>query len=86
LRPRICSNEYPDLYYRAVDKTAVHDVRRELHVDNEKEPEAEITTETVFPFPFSSGDSLLALTKKHNVRVAPPPHRSLYRLTHILYR
>lgn len=59
-----------NLYYRSVDKNAVSQVRRELHSANEQEPTGDVSSERVFPHPFSTGDSLLALTKKHNMTIA----------------
>jgi hypothetical protein len=38
-----------------------------MHSADEEEPSNGHAVERAFPHPFSSGDSLLALTKKHNV-------------------
>jgi hypothetical protein len=97
----------PDLFYKGVDKSRVHEARLtqstaeidvEVNVDadvaqgkgakasgatSEPTPEGESkngeapppgssTTGPSVPYPFTSGASLLALTRKHNVRMPSP--------------
>lgn len=61
-----------NLFYKGVDKKAVHGARLhqshslaepEIGVDSPSQADSEHP-----PYPFESGNSLLALTKKHNVR------------------
>ena len=73
-----------NLFYKGVDKTKVHGAR--LHqshipsepVDKQKSSvEESLSVETVMdkqqpPYPFDSGNSLLALTRKHNVGSTVP--------------
>jgi hypothetical protein len=63
-----------NLFYKGVDKNAVHGARlHKSHSLSEQtfdshSPGTEDANEEHPPYPFESGDSLLALTKKHNVR------------------
>lgn len=71
-----------NLFYKGVDKSAVHGARlHQTHSLSEpllddtppsgsqgKKPSPETMAPEV-PYPFESGNSLLALTKKHNVRI-----------------
>ncbi|KAK7445476.1 hypothetical protein VKT23_014894 [Stygiomarasmius scandens] len=75
-----------NLFYKGVDKTAVHGARlHQTHSltepDHSSDPDAvprasdsqmssAITEVTGPPYPFESGSSLLALTKKHNMTIA----------------
>jgi len=77
-----------NLYYKGVDKSAVHVAR--LHQSHFlSEPEHLIpslsrtesnsssyseSTENLPPYPFTSGDTLLALTSKHNMTIAQIVH------------
>lgn len=70
-----------NLYYKGVDKSAVHVARlHQSHSLSEPEqptpslsatesnsPAYSETTEDLPTYPFTSGDTLLALTRKHNV-------------------
>ncbi|KAI0791612.1 serine dehydratase alpha chain-domain-containing protein [Irpex lacteus] len=67
-----------NLFYKGVDKSSVHGARLSQthslsdptgtsHVDRETLGEDEPAPP---PYPFTSGDSLLALTKKHNMTIA----------------
>ena len=70
-----------NLFYKSVDKSAVHDARlfqthglSESLSDNvpSGSPAKKSSRETMapeVPYPFESGNTLLALTKKHNVRI-----------------
>lgn len=61
-----------NLFYKGVDKRAVHGAR--LHQTHSVEKGNAIPTQSEAndpghpPYPFESGNSLLALTEKHNVR------------------
>lgn len=61
-----------NLFYKGVDKSAVHGAR--LHQSHSVEKDDRIPAQSEAndpghpPYPFESGNSLLALTKKHNVR------------------
>lgn len=66
-----------NLFYKGVDKRAVHGARLQQHSSSEPGAdvpsinsgiESEATEEELPPYPFKSGNSLLALTKEHNVR------------------
>jgi len=69
-----------NLFYKGVDKTKVHGARLQQshhpHADSPASPISGETTQKASdaeckdhpPYPFVSGNSLLALTKKHNVR------------------
>lgn len=62
-----------NLYYKGVDKSSVHGAR--LHQTHSlAEPDASrndpASDPTSPPYPFVSGDSLLALTRKHNMTIA----------------
>lgn len=72
-----------NLFYKGVDKRTVHESRlNQSHsftdptdlstafISQQDTPQSSLDTESGGhpPYPFSSGDSLLALTKKHNVR------------------
>lgn len=73
----VSSNSAPvdeNLFYKGVDKSAVHGARLHQTHNVEKgdatpaQPEANDPGHP--PYPFESGNSLLALTKRHNVRSA----------------
>jgi hypothetical protein len=86
-----------NLFYKGVDKSAVHGAR--LHQSHEALPDeaASLNSESDAqrqdpnasqnsvdpghpPYPFKSGDNLLALTKKHNVCILILKiQRTLYR-------
>ncbi|KAI0691238.1 L-serine ammonia-lyase [Cytidiella melzeri] len=54
-----------NLFYKGVDKSSVHGARlHQMHIDTEAGDPCSP------PYPFTSGDSLLALTKKHNMTIA----------------
>ncbi|CCM00389.1 uncharacterized protein FIBRA_02419 [Fibroporia radiculosa] len=65
-----------NLFYKGVDKSAVHGAR--LHHPHGSSSESEDSSEQHAqsadscqpPYPFVSGESLLALTKKHNMTIA----------------
>ncbi|KAI0924039.1 hypothetical protein AcV5_009402 [Taiwanofungus camphoratus] len=61
-----------NLFYKGVDKSAVHGAR--LHQTHHSEPAVGEQPQALDPcqppYPFASGDSLLALTKKHNMTIA----------------
>ncbi|KAA1468759.1 L-serine ammonia-lyase [Dentipellis sp. KUC8613] len=62
-----------NLFYKGVDKSSVHGAR--LHQSHSlAEPGEERTTDEPNdvhpPYPFTSGDSLLGLTRKHNLTIA----------------
>ncbi|KAI0675459.1 L-serine ammonia-lyase [Trametes maxima] len=64
-----------NLFYKGVDKSVVHGARLHTHsadpdayVDPNAPPRADDPIQP--PYPFVSGDSLLALTKKHNMTIA----------------
>ncbi|KAJ7623403.1 serine dehydratase alpha chain-domain-containing protein [Roridomyces roridus] len=63
-----------NLFYKGVDKKAVHGARlHQAHTDADSNPLAAVeepNQETSIPYPFSSGNSLLELTKKHNMTIA----------------
>ena len=77
-----------NLYYKGVDKSAVHAARlhqshspTELIHDHstpsysrtETNPSADPESDGALPpYPFTSGDTLLALTRKHNVCLISP--------------
>lgn len=70
-----------NLFYKGVDKRTVHEAR--LH-HGHNVTEGQSTTQpsetscdtTSPPFPFTSGDSLLALTRKHNMTIAQIVHEN----------
>jgi len=63
-----------NLFYKGVDKSAVHGARlNQTHSLSDPMTEVAPTSRDENdpghpPYPFESGDALLALTKKHNVR------------------
>ncbi|KAI9064171.1 hypothetical protein FKP32DRAFT_1591591 [Trametes sanguinea] len=62
-----------NLFYKGVDKSIVHGAR--LHQTHSSDPEGsggppQVRDPIQPPYPFVSGDSLLALTKKHNMTIA----------------
>ncbi|RPD64319.1 L-serine ammonia-lyase [Lentinus tigrinus ALCF2SS1-7] len=61
-----------NLFYKGVDKSVVHGARLHQPHSSEGAPgeAAQPRDPTQPPYPFSSGDSLLALTKKHNMTIA----------------
>ncbi|KAF8141652.1 serine dehydratase alpha chain-domain-containing protein [Boletus edulis] len=67
-----------NLYYKGVDKSAVHGAR--LHQTHNAEKGDPIPAQSQDndpghpPYPFDSGNSLLALTKKHNLSIAQIVH------------
>ena len=76
-----------NLFYKGVDKTKVHGARlHQSHLASEQVDEqissvegipSEDNVETTIdkqhpPYPFDSGNSLLALTRKHNVGSTDP--------------
>ncbi|KAF8449065.1 serine dehydratase alpha chain-domain-containing protein [Boletus edulis BED1] len=67
-----------NLYYKGVDKSAVHGAR--LHQTHNAEKGDAIPAQSQDndpghpPYPFDSGNSLLALTKKHNLSIAQIVH------------
>ncbi|EGO22117.1 hypothetical protein SERLADRAFT_472470 [Serpula lacrymans var. lacrymans S7.9] len=73
-----------NLFYKGVDKSAVHGARlHQTHSLSESLPEGALSNkdnEEAYqdpghpPYPFESGDSLLALTKKHNLTIAQIVH------------
>ena len=68
-----------NLFYKGVDKRTVHEARlHHGHNAFESEPDSQPSEmsgdATSPPFPFSSGDSLLALTRKHNMTIAQIVH------------
>ncbi|TFY55559.1 hypothetical protein EVJ58_g8171 [Rhodofomes roseus] len=62
-----------NLFYKGVDKSAVHDARlhqtHSLSEPNEEVPQQERDPSSP-PYPFHSGESLLTLTHKHNMTIA----------------
>lgn len=60
-----------NLFYKAVDKSVVHGARlHQTHTVEKGDPipmQPEANDPGHPPYPFESGNSLLALTKKHNV-------------------
>lgn len=64
-----------NLFYKAVDKTKVHSARLHQHHTNTDRPRdyalpddcKKYGDSIVPPYPFDTGNTLLALTKKHNV-------------------
>jgi hypothetical protein len=74
LRQSVFANSAPvdeNLFYKGVDKSTVHGAR--LHQTHNAEKGDAIPAQPKAndpghpPYPFDSGNSLLALTKKHNV-------------------
>ncbi|KAF9523050.1 serine dehydratase alpha chain-domain-containing protein [Crepidotus variabilis] len=70
-----------NLFYKGVDKSQVHGARlHQLHslsepLDDISAPEADQAAGTFEPpYPFDTGDTLLALTKKYNVTIAQIVH------------
>ncbi|KAN0088511.1 Serine dehydratase alpha chain domain containing protein [Tylopilus felleus] len=67
-----------NLFYKGVDKSAVHGAR--LHQSHSVEKDDRIPAQSEAndpghpPYPFESGNSLLALTKKHNLTIAQIVH------------
>ncbi|KAI0741465.1 L-serine ammonia-lyase [Daedaleopsis nitida] len=61
-----------NLFYKGVDKSIVHGARLHQTHNTEAGPgePAQPPDPIQPPYPFSSGDSLLALTKKHNMTIA----------------
>ncbi|EIW58703.1 L-serine ammonia-lyase [Trametes versicolor FP-101664 SS1] len=61
-----------NLFYKGVDKSIVHGARLQQTHSSESTPGAppEAPDPIQPPYPFVSGDSLLALTKKHNMTIA----------------
>ncbi|KAI0652831.1 L-serine ammonia-lyase [Cubamyces menziesii] len=61
-----------NLFYKGVDKSVVHGARLHQTHSSESTPGApsEAPDPIQPPYPFVSGDSLLALTKKHNMTIA----------------
>ncbi|KZT27782.1 L-serine ammonia-lyase [Neolentinus lepideus HHB14362 ss-1] len=57
-----------NLFYKGVDKSAVHGAR--LHQSHISEPGDASGGAPQPPYPFTTGDSLLALTRKHNMTIA----------------
>lgn len=65
-----------NLFYKGVDKRTVHEAR--LHQNSASDPlDTEYQLSDLYrvrsehpPYPFSSGDNLLSLTKKHNMTIA----------------
>ncbi|KAH7913073.1 serine dehydratase alpha chain-domain-containing protein [Hygrophoropsis aurantiaca] len=69
-----------NLFYKGVDKSVVHGARlHQTHSLSEPEIDAVSTDQNIPdpghpPYPFESGNSLLALTKKHNLTIAQIVH------------
>jgi hypothetical protein len=62
-RPEVDEN----LFYKGVDKSKVHGARLQQH-NSEPVKDQSYSCETEEPpYPFDTGNTLLALTKKHNV-------------------
>ncbi|KAH9888904.1 L-serine ammonia-lyase [Cubamyces lactineus] len=61
-----------NLFYKGVDKSVVHGARLHQTHSSESTPGAPSQAPDPIqpPYPFVSGDSLLALTKKHNMTIA----------------
>ncbi|KAI0716020.1 L-serine ammonia-lyase [Cerioporus squamosus] len=61
-----------NLFYKGVDKSVVHGARLHQTHSSEGAPgeAAQPPDPTQPPYPFSSGDSLLALARKHNMTIA----------------
>ncbi|TCD68411.1 hypothetical protein EIP91_010812 [Steccherinum ochraceum] len=60
-----------NLFYKGVDKSIVHGARlAQTHSNADGESEDTPPSPTQPPYPFTSGDSLLALTRKHNMTIA----------------
>ncbi|KAJ7576787.1 L-serine ammonia-lyase [Mycena floridula] len=63
-----------NLFYKGVDKTAVHGARLNQHSLSDpveiRSPGSDATKDLHPPYPFESGSSLLALTRKHNMTIA----------------
>jgi hypothetical protein len=65
-----------NLYYKGVDKSAVHMARlhqthsltEPIYEQSKPAKQSAESDESLPPYPYTSGDTLLALTKKHNVR------------------
>lgn len=57
-----------NLFYKSVDKRAVHVARLSRTSSGTDGTQAEkVTDPTHPPYPFKSGDTLLALSRRHNV-------------------
>jgi hypothetical protein len=67
-----CSIADENLFYKGVDKSVVHGARlHQTHnvAEGDQTPDQPAANDPGHPpYPFESGNSLLALTKKHNVR------------------
>ncbi|KAI0793973.1 L-serine ammonia-lyase [Fomes fomentarius] len=60
-----------NLFYKGVDKSIVHGARLQTHnAEGAPGEPAQQSGAIQPPYPFTSGDSLLALTKKHNMTIA----------------
>ncbi|KAI1796566.1 L-serine ammonia-lyase [Ganoderma leucocontextum] len=61
-----------NLFYKGVDKSVVHGARlhQPSHNDSDSMQETQAADSNQPPYPFVSGDSLLTLTKKHNMTIA----------------
>ncbi|KAM5532897.1 hypothetical protein V8D89_013449 [Ganoderma adspersum] len=61
-----------NLFYKGVDKSVVHGARlhQPSHTDSDSVEETQAADCNQPPYPFVSGDSLLTLTKKHNMTIA----------------
>jgi hypothetical protein len=70
-RPAVDEN----LFYKGVDKSKVHGARLHQHHSEPVKDQFSTLSETedsdMPPYPFDTGNALLALTKKHNVRFTP---------------
>ncbi|OBZ66515.1 L-serine dehydratase 2 [Grifola frondosa] len=60
-----------NLFYKGVDKSVVHGARlHQTHSSDAPGEPAQVPDPCQPPYPFVSGDSLLALTRKHNMSIA----------------
>ena len=63
-----------NLFYKGVDKKAVHVARLSKTAGGTDATQVEKDTDPTHPpYPFKSGDTLLALSHRHNVSVATGP-------------
>ncbi|THH32394.1 hypothetical protein EUX98_g1817 [Antrodiella citrinella] len=60
-----------NLFYKGVDKRIVHGARlAQSHSQSDSESDSSTSSPAQPPYPFTSGDSLLALTRNHNLTIA----------------
>lgn len=56
-----------NMFYKSVDKSVVHTARLQQSLGISEPQDAPQASMDQPPYPFESGDTLLALSKKHNV-------------------